>query len=79
MIVDDLTCKCLAVIPDISISGACVVRELTAVIEQRGKPEVIDSDNGAEFNSYSIFEWSKDQAETPISGGENFSGRSTER
>ena len=35
-IVDDVTRECLATIPDTSISGKRVARELTAVIEQRG-------------------------------------------
>jgi transposase InsO family protein len=37
-IVDDVTRECLAAIPDISISGRRVARELTAPIERRGKP-----------------------------------------
>jgi len=37
-IVDDVTRECLAAIPDTSISGRRVTRELIAVIEGRGKP-----------------------------------------
>ena len=36
-IVDDVTRECLAVIPDTSISGRRVARELTTLIESRGK------------------------------------------
>ena len=37
-IVDDVTRECLAAIPDTSISGMRVARELTTLIESRGKP-----------------------------------------
>jgi hypothetical protein len=37
-VVDDVTRECLAAIPDTSISGRRVARELTTLIEQRGKP-----------------------------------------
>ena len=45
-IVDDVTRECLAAIPDTSISGRRVARELTALIKRRGKPGMIVSDNG---------------------------------
>lgn len=61
-IVDDVTRECLAAIPDTSISGVRVARELTTLIEQRGKPGMIVSDNGTEFTSHAIFAWSKDHA-----------------
>ena len=49
-IVDDVTKECLGAIPDTSISGRRVARELTAIIvERRGKPGSIVSDNGTEF------------------------------
>jgi transposase InsO family protein len=48
-IVDDVTRECLAAIPDTSISGTRVARELTALIDRRGKPQMIVSDNGTEF------------------------------
>jgi transposase InsO family protein len=61
-IVDDVTRECLAAIPDTSISGVRVARELTALIEHRGKPGMIVSDNGTEFTSHAIFAWAKDHA-----------------
>lgn len=57
-IVDDVTRECLAAIPDTSISGARVARELTALIGLRGKPGMIVSDNGTEFTSNAILTWS---------------------
>ena len=45
-IVDDVTRECLAAIPDTSISGVRVARELTVLIARRGRPEMIVSDHG---------------------------------
>ena len=59
-IVDDVTRECLAAIPDTSISGRRVTRELIAVIEGRGKPRMIVSDNGTEFTSNAVLRWSKE-------------------
>ena len=59
-IVDDVTRECLAAIPDTSISGRRVARELTALIERRGKPGVIVSDNGTEFTSNAMLAWAQD-------------------
>jgi transposase InsO family protein len=53
-IVDDVTRECLAAIPDTSISGRRVARELTELIAQRGKPGMIVSDHGTEFTSNAI-------------------------
>ena len=55
--VDDVTRKCLAAIPDTSILGRRVARELTALIERRGKPGMIVSDNGTELTSNAILQW----------------------
>src|ERR1700689_1862336 len=60
-IVDDVTRECLAAIPDTSISGRRVARELTMLIERRGKPGMIVSDNGTEFTSTAILAWAEDQ------------------
>ena len=60
-IVDDVTRECLAAIPDTSISGKRVARELTAVIERRGKPQMIVSDHGTEFTSNAILSWTEEQ------------------
>jgi putative transposase len=60
-IVDDVTRECLAAIPDTSISGKRVARELTTIIGVRGKPQMIVSDNGTEFTSNAMLGWAKDQ------------------
>jgi putative transposase len=58
-VVDDVTRECLAAIPDTSISGRRVARELTALIKRRGKPGMIVSDNGTEFTSNAMFAWAQ--------------------
>jgi putative transposase len=84
-IVDDVTRECLAAIPDTSISGRRVARELTMLIETRGKPQMIVSDHGTEFTSNAILGWATDhQVEwhyiapgKPMQNGfvESFNGR----
>jgi transposase InsO family protein len=59
-VVDDVTRECLAAVPDTSISGKRVARELTAIIEHRGKPTVIISDHGTEFTSNAILAWAEE-------------------
>jgi transposase InsO family protein len=59
-IVDDVTRECLAAIPDTSISGRRVARELTMLMETRGKPSMIVSDHGTEFTSNAILGWATD-------------------
>ena len=59
-ITDDMTHECLGAIPDTSISGRRVARELDLIIERRGKPGMIVSDNGTELTSHAIFAWAKD-------------------
>ena len=61
-IVDDVTKECLGAIPETSISGRRVARELTAIVEQRGKPGVIVSDHGTEFTCNAMLAWCKDAA-----------------
>ena len=58
-IVDDVTRECLAAIPDTSISGKRVARELTMLIGTRGRPQIIVSDNGTEFTSNAMLGWAK--------------------
>nr|WP_156025749.1 IS3 family transposase [Sphingomonas phyllosphaerae] len=57
-IVDDVTRECLRAVADTSISGRRVVRELTALIAERGKPTMIVSDNGTELTSNAVLAWS---------------------
>ena len=56
-IVDDVTRECLAAIPETSICGRRVVRELALLIERRGKPGLIVSDNGTELTSNAVLSW----------------------
>ena len=60
-IVDGVTRECLAAIPDTSISDKRVARKLSALIDRRGKPKMIVSDNGTEFTSNAILNWTKER------------------
>ncbi len=57
VVVDDCTRECLALIPDTSISGLRVARELDRLLAERGKPGTIVSDNGTELTSNAILRW----------------------
>lgn len=84
-VVDDVTRECLAAIPDTSISGRRVARELATLIERRGKPGMIVSDNGTELTSNAILdfaterkiEWHYVAPGKPMQNGfvESFNGR----
>jgi putative transposase len=50
-VVDDFTRECLTLVPDTSISGARVARELDAVV----------SDNDTELTSMAILRWSEER------------------
>ena len=67
-IVDAVTRECLAAIPDTSISGRRVARELTALIERRCKPGMIVSDNGTEFTSNAMLAFTKDNEAAGLVG-----------
>jgi putative transposase len=56
-IVDDCTRECLGLVADTSPFGLHVARELDRIIEERGKPKMIVSDNGSEFTSNAILQW----------------------
>lgn len=56
-VVDDCTRECLALVPDTSISGQRVARELDAIVARRGAPAAIVSDNGTELTSNAILAW----------------------
>jgi putative transposase len=59
-VVDNCTRECLALVADTSISGLRVARELTNLVQLRGRPETIVSDNGTELTSNAILTWADD-------------------
>jgi putative transposase len=59
-IVDDFTRECLALVPDTSLPGLRVVRELNTVIAVRGRPTTCVSDNGTELTGMAILRWSQE-------------------
>lgn len=56
-VVDDFSRKCLALVTDNSLSGIRVVRELDRIIQSRGMPCMVVSDNGTEQTSRAILTW----------------------
>lgn len=56
-VIDEYSRECLALVADTSISGHRLARELTCLMEGRGSPEIIVSDNGTEMTSKAILEW----------------------
>ncbi|WP_375210912.1 IS3 family transposase [Hyphococcus sp.] len=59
-VVDDVTKECLGAIPDVSLSGRRVIRELDRIINQRGRPQMIVSDNGTQLTSNAVLAWAQD-------------------
>ena len=59
--VDDYTRESIRITVDTSLSGRRVCEELEQVIESRGKPERILSDNGTEFTSTTVLKWCQEK------------------
>jgi putative transposase len=60
-LVDDCTRECLGLVADSSLTAPRVVRELDRIIETRGSPRMIVSDNGTEFTSNAILAWQQER------------------
>ena len=60
-VVDNCTRECLALVPDTSISGVRVARELDRIIAWRGRPVAVTSDNGTELTSNAILKWADER------------------
>ena len=59
-VIDDFSRECLALVPDTSLSGLRMTRELDEVIMRRGRPHTIVSDNGTEMTSMAVLKWCKE-------------------
>lgn len=57
-VIDTYTRECLHVEVDTSINGRKVTEILQKLIETNGKPKTIISDNGTEFTSNAVLQWS---------------------
>ena len=60
-VADNFTRESLKITVDTSLNGHRVCEELEQVVETRGKPDRILSDNGTEFTSTSVLKWCRDQ------------------
>lgn len=61
VVMDDFSRECLALVADSSLSGRRVARELDRLVELRGLPRAIVSDNGTELTSHAILRWQQDR------------------
>jgi len=61
VVVDDFTRECLALALDTSLSGRRVVRELDRIVQLRGAPLLVVSDNGTELTSHAVLAWQQDR------------------
>ena len=84
-VMDAYTRECLALEADTCLGSGRVTRVLERLIEQRGRPENLRSDNGPEFTSRRMLGWAEDwkvglvhiQPGRPMQNGhvESFHGR----
>lgn len=84
-VVDAFTRECLALEADTSLGSGRVIRVLERLIEERGVPENVRSDNGPEFTSRRMLGWAEErkvglvhiQPGRPMQNGhvESFHGR----
>jgi len=84
-VVDAYTRECLALEADTSLGSGRVTRVLERLIDERGRPENVRSDNGPEFTSRRMLGWAEDrkvglvhiQPGRPMQNGhvESFHGR----
>ena len=84
-VVDAFTRECLSLEADSSLGSGRVTRVLERLIEERGRPEAVRSDNGPEFTSRRMLGWAEDhrialvhiQPGRPMQNGhvESFHGR----
>ena len=58
--VDDFTRECLALVADTSLTGLRLTRELQQIVDVRGKPGTIVSDNGTEMTSMAVLRWAQE-------------------
>lgn len=64
-VVDEFTRECVGVRVDRSIGTREVRRFLERLFTERGRPQIIRSDNGREFSSAELVTWLTDQGVTP--------------
>ena len=56
-VIDEFTRECLAIPVERNLGSDDVLFTLTALFVERGPPEYIRSDNGAEFTAHAVREW----------------------
>jgi putative transposase len=65
-IVDEGTRECLAIFVRASLRATHVVETLQRIIEERGRPKFLRTDNGSEFTSFVTHDWLEERGILPI-------------
>lgn len=60
-VIDDYNRECLGIEVDFSLPGQRVIRALKQIIEWRGKPAAIRCDNGPEYISQALIDWTTEE------------------
>jgi putative transposase len=60
-VIDDCTREVLAIEVDTSLSSRRIIRTLERIIEHRGTPQAVRTDNGPEFTSHQFEGWCRDK------------------
>ena len=66
-VLDDFNREELGIEVDFSLPTERVIRSLNRIIEWRGKPETIRVDNGPEYISGKLLEWTEKQGSSILS------------
>ena len=64
-VMDQCSRECLLAVADTSMPGLRVVRELQALVEERGRPKSIVLDNGPELSGNAVLNWTGDDLAWP--------------
>lgn len=65
-LIDEFNKRCLAMVVDTSISGVRVARILEETALKYGSPKAIRSDNGPEFTSKALYNWTDKHNVEPV-------------
>lgn len=60
-VIDDCTREVLAIEVDTSLSSKRIIRTLERIIQQRGTPQAVRTDNGPEFTSHHFEGWCREK------------------
>lgn len=65
-VVDEGTRECLAIVVRPSLKARHVVEALQQIVEERGRPKFLRTDNGPEFTAFVLHDWLEERGITPV-------------